>query len=524
MIPNSITKTTATAEVSIANPDGTLQTVHLRYIVYSATPDWENGGTRVTTTSDTGTATKGLENLLAGTTYILQASLDTNFVEGVESTTFPTDPEPSAGSVSVSNEMETTATATVVIDDSDGSPQTVHLQYRRENAAPTDAWESEEPITITTGSVTFDLDNLNEGTTYDVEAWLAHDASHKVRTTFTTEQSAPEVIQAPTPTIRSVTVGNETQTTAIATIGIDHADGSTQTVKLQYRTTSPMGQWSMPPLETTSSNGTASKTISGLTANTGYEVQAWLATDANNKVTDTFRTEQATLTPQPNPTPNPNPNPPPNNPPPQRSPVVPVTSSPPASVTGVTFGNITQTSADATIAMSNEGKTKNTLRLRYREDGTTEWDAVPAKITSGTSEIMPLTSLTAGTTHEVQAWLNTSLPPAGTKIYEFDTLDEQASAPDPVISNLKCKNIGQTSATAMVEIANAGTGMKEVFLKHSMDGTDEWTQVPFPTITYTDSTSINLTGLQEGTTYQVAVALSEDFSGMVIESMHHAAS
>ena len=517
VVPNSITKTTATAEVSIANPDGTLQTVHLRYIVYSATPDWENDGTRVTTTSDTVTATKGLENLLAGTTYILQASLDTNFVEGVESTTFPTDPEPSAGSVSVSNEMETTATATVVIDDSDGSPQTVHLQYRRENAAPTDAWESEEPITITTGSVTFDLDNLNEGTTYDVEAWLAHDASHKVRTTFTTEQSAPEVIQAPTPTIRSVTVGYETQTTAIATIGIDHADGSTQTVKLQYRTTSPMGQWSMPPLETTSSNGTASKTISGLTANTGYEVQAWLATDANNKVTDTFRTEQATPTPQPNPTPNPNPNPPPNNPPPQRSPVVPVTSSPPASVTGVTFGNITQTSADATIAMSNGGKTKNTLRLRYREDGATEWDAVPAKITSGTSEIMPLTSLTAGTTYEVQAWLNTSLPPAGTMIYEFGTLDEAAAAPDPVISNLKCKNIGQTSATAMVEIANAGTDMKQVFLKHSIQGEDEWTMLPFPTITYDDDTSIPLTGLTEGTTYEVAVALSNDFSGMVIE-------
>ena len=519
VVPNSITKTTATAEVSIANPDGTLQTVHLRYIVYSATPDWENDGTRVTTTSDTVTATKGLENLLAGTTYILQASLDTNFVEGVESTTFPTDPEPSAGSVSVSNEMETTATATVVIDDSDGSPQTVHLQYRRENAAPTDAWESEEPITITTGSVTFDLDNLNEGTTYDVEAWLAHDASHKVRTTFTTEQSAPEVIQTPTHTIRSVTVGNETQTTAIATIAIDHADSSTQTVKLQYRTTSPLGQWSTPPLETTSRTGTATRTISGLTANTGYEVQAWLATDANNKVTDTFRTEQATPTPQPNPTPNPNPNPnpPPNNPPPQRSPVVPVTSSPPASVTGVTFGNITQTSADATIAMSNEGKTKNTLRLRYREDGATEWDAVPAKITSGTSEIMPLTSLTAGTTHEVQAWLNTSLPPAGTMIYEFDTLDEQASAPDPVISNLKCKNIGQTSATAMVEFANAGTDMKQVFLKHSMDGTDEWTQLPFPTITYADSTSIILTGLQEGTTYEVAVALSEGFSGMAIE-------
>ena len=41
--------------------------------------------------------------------------------------------------------------------------------------------------------------------------------------------------------------------------------------------------------------------------------------------------------------------------------------------------------------------------------------------------------------------------------------------------------------------------------------------LPFPTITYDDDTSIPLTGLTEGTTYEVAVALSNDFSGMVIE-------
>ena len=126
-------------------------------------------------------------------------------------------------------------------------------------------------------------------------------------------------------------------------------------------------------------------------------------------------------------------------------------------------------------------------------------------------------NLTAGTSYEVQAWLDSSLPPAGTKIYEFDTLDEQASVPDAAISNLKCENIGQTSATAMVEFANAGTEMKKVFLKHSIQGEDEWTMLPFPTITYDDDTSIPLTGLTEGTTYEVAVALSNDFSGMVIE-------
>ena len=219
---------------------------------------------------------------------------------------------------------------------------------------------------------------------------------------------------------------------------------------------------------------------------------------------------------------NPPPPPPPqqNNPPPQRSP-----SSPPPSVTKspelskVTFADITQTSANATVKIKYAGTSQKTVRLRYRIKDTT-W-STPPKIenTSGSSKTFTLMGLRAGTSYEVQAWLTTSdSPPPGTKIYGFDTLDEQASAPDAAISNLKCENIGQISATAMVEIANTGTGMKEVFLKHSMDGTDEWTQLPFPTITYTDSTSINLTGLQEGTTYQVAVALSEDFSGMVIEA------
>ena len=208
-----------------------------------------------------------------------------------------------------------------------------------------------------------------------------------------------------------------------------------------------------------------------------------------------------------------------NNPPPQRSPVnptPPVIKSP--EVSDVTFADILQTSADATVEIDNAGTSQKTVRLHYRIEGTTAW-STPPKIenTRGSSKTFALSDLTAGTTYEVQAWLDNSLPPAGTKIYEFDTLDEQASAPDAAISNLKCENIGQTSATAMVEIANAGTGMKQVFLKHSMDGTDEWTQVPFPTITYTDSTSIDLTGLQDGTTYQVAVALSEDFSSMVIE-------
>ena len=147
-----------------------------------------------------------------------------------------------------------------------------------------------------------------------------------------------------------------------------------------------------------------------------------------------------------------------------------------------------QTSANATVEIDYAGTSQKTVRLRYRIKDTTGWSTPPkTENTSGSSAIFALMSLRAETTYEVQAWLTTSdSPPPGTRIYEFTTL-----ADDPGISNLKFENIEQTSATAMVKIANAGTEMKEVFLKHSMDGTDEWAQLPFPTITYTDSTSVD---------------------------------
>ena len=192
----------------------------------------------------------------------------------------------------------------------------------------------------------------------------------------------------------------------------------------------------------------------------------------------------------------------PRNPTPPRSPVV-----PPSSVSSVTFDNETQTSADATVNIANPGTAKKTVRLQYRVDGTTAWRTPPkSENTRGSSATFAMTNLTAATTYEVHAWLNTNSPPSGTQIYTFTTL-----ANDPGISNLKMENIRQTSATAMVKIADAGTEMKEVYLKHSIDGADEWAQIPFPTITYSDSTSIELTGLEEQTTYQVMVDLTDGF-------------
>ena len=72
-----------------------------------------------------------------------------------------------------------------------------------------------------------------------------------------------------------VSIDGETQNAAIANISIANANGSSQTVHLRYRTTTPQGEWS-DTQETTSTTNSAEIGLSGLTADTEYDVQASL--------------------------------------------------------------------------------------------------------------------------------------------------------------------------------------------------------------------------------------------------------
>ena len=329
-------------------------------------------------------------------------------------------------------------------------------------------------------TVRFPLSSLMASTTYEIEAWLGSDTDNKVIATFMTIQATAET----PPSISSVRVLNVTRTSARVVVGLANANAG-QRVYLQHKLSS--AQWPTTSQNTPHTNSIATFILSSLTADTGYHTRVSLNSDMSDATTRSFTTS---------------PPPPPQNRRPPRSPVV-----PPPSVSLVTFNNETQTSADATVNIADAGTAKKTVRLHHRIEGTTGWSTPPkSENTSGSSTTFALMSLTAGTTYEVQAWLNSNAAPAGTTVYTFGTLPN-----DPGISNLKMENIRQTSATAMVEIADAGTEMKEVYLKHSTDGADEWTQIPFPTITYSDGTSIDLTGLEEQTTYQVMVDLTDGF-------------
>ena len=588
----NILETTATATVNIDNADGSTQTARLQYRTTNPQGNWSS---TYENTSTTGTTIINFGGMTAGTRYQVQAWLASDSSDKVtasfqtqqaapnnpppqRSPVNPTPPvteSPEVASVSVTNETQTTADATVKIDNAGTAQNTVNLRYSVDGE---DSW-TDHTKTEAGSTVRFPLSSLTAGTAYEVEAWLGSDTDNKVTATFTTLE-APN--GAPTPSVSSVSVGGITQTTATATVNIANPGDAQNTVNLRY---SVEGEDSWTD-HTKSETGSAVEfPLSGLTAGTTYEVEAWLGNDTDNKVTATFTTIQADAVTPPSissvrvlniaqtnarvvvglanaaaeqrvymqyklssaqwPTTLPQPTtqmngsatfilsnltagtgyhtrvslnsdmsdattrsfttsspPPPQNPPPPRSPVV-----PPPSVSLVTFNNETQTSADATVNIADAGTAKKTVRLHHRIEGTTGWSTPPKVMkTPGSSTTILLTGLTAGTTYEVQAWLNSNAPPTGTTVYTFNTLPN-----DPDISNLKMKNIRQTSATAMVEIADAGTGMKEVYLKHSIDGTDEWSQLPFPTITYADSTSIELTGLEEQTTYQVMVDLTDGF-------------
>ena len=466
-----ITKTSATATVNIANPGDAQNTVNLRYSV-----DGENSWTDHMKTETGSTVAFPLSSLTAGTTYEVEAWLGSD-TDNKVTATFTTSMAPSISSISVGGITKTSATATVNIANPGDAQNTVNLRYSVDGE---NSW-TDQTKTETGSAVEFPLSNLTAGTVYKVEAWLGSDTDNKMTATFMTIQAAAVT----PPSISSVRVLNIAQTNARVVVGLANANTG-QKVYMQYKLSS--AQWPTTlPQPTTQMNGSATFILSNLKAGTGYHTRVSLNSGMSDATIRSFTTTSP-ITPR--------------NPTPPRSPVV-----PPPSVSSVTFDNETQTSADATVNIANPGTAKKTVRLQYRVDGTTAWSTPPkSENTSGSSATFAMTNLTAATTYEIQAWLNTNSPPSGTQIYTFTTL-----ANDPGISNLKMENIRQTSATAMVEIADAGTEMKEVYLKHSTDGADEWTQIPFPTITYSDSTSINLTGLKEQTTYQVMVDLTDGF-------------
>ena len=308
------------------------------------------------------------------------------------------------------------------------------------------------------------------GTAYEVEAWLGSDTDNKVTATFMTTQA----VAVTPPSISSVSVTNETQTSADATVNIDDAGTAQNTVNLRY---SVDGENSWTDHTKTETGSAVEFPLSSLTAGTTYEVEAWLGSDTDNKVTATFTTSMA------------------------------------PSISSISVGGITKTSATATVNIANPGDAQNTVNLRYSVDGENSWTD-HTKTETGSAVEFPLSSLTAGTTYEVEAWLGSDTDNKMTAT--FMTIQAAAVTP-PSISSVRVRNVTQTSARVIVGLANVNAGQR-VYLQYKLLSA-QWPTTSQNT-THTNSTAtFNLSSLTAGTGYHIRVSLNSDMSDATTRSL-----
>ena len=206
---SSISQTGATATVTVANPNGS--NVYLRH---KAATDADFGTAQeATAAADAETVTFTLSGLTAGQSYEVQASFDSTFQTGVQATAFRTTSAPSLSRISMSNVMQTVATATVTVNDPDRS--TVYLRHK--SAADTNFGTAQESAASST-TVSFTLTGLSAGLSYEVQASFDSNFQSGVRsTTFSTP---------PAPSVTRVEMSNVTQTGATATVTVADPDGS----------------------------------------------------------------------------------------------------------------------------------------------------------------------------------------------------------------------------------------------------------------------------------------------------------
>ena len=281
------TKATLTATIDYEYLDGREQTVFVRYRSFSyvnGVPanygDWfptEEART------NTNTAVHPLTNLLAGTNYQVEAWVDDTVVER-KSTDFATeDPIVSGVAVVPGSVSESEAQLKVDITPHGGGSLTVYLRY---SVAGEGAWTSEpcETTTADPNSCTVSLLGLTASTDYEVEASLEDFSTvtspEKETTTFTTLLAPPSV---------TITSGSITQTTATITVAFDNPGAAEKKIHLQYRTTTPEGEWEVPE-PTTDTGSSVDFELEDLKSGTEYEVWAWLEGEFDRRGADTFPT------------------------------------------------------------------------------------------------------------------------------------------------------------------------------------------------------------------------------------------
>ena len=443
-----------------------------------------------------------LTGLMSGTEYEVRISFDSRLLgPGVEETSsslnsesakavkgdnegsVPKDPEfnqytfqtlpPAVVGVAVDDVSHTGASVVVTVDEPNGTD--VHIRYSTDRtflAGSTDT--ASEPVLLASGEATveFDLIGLSPGSTYYVEASFDSNFDSNVTesTSFTTDSlSITGVV---------VDVDSVTQVGASVKVTADVPSGTL--VQLHHKKTADTA-WS-GPLETgvvwdsDTSAYVAEFVLDGLASATDYTVYGSFDATAPTGLVGSLPVAQKDS----------------------------FTTDPPI-IDRVEPNETSQTAAKMRVYISaSNGVTDVAVNLRFRNtaDPVDDWGSTQTGSTTGATVDFDLESLSAATTYLVQVSSDSNFG-SGVKETTFTT-----DSPDPQVDGITFTDVGQTSATAEVSVANPGTGSLTAFLHYMI--ADETAWVPYPPLsgTVTDGTAvIDLVDLVSGTRYEVQASL-----------------
>ena len=289
----------------------------------------------------------------------------------------------------------------ITLADPDGSSQAIHLRYR--TTTPQGEWSSTPPGSSTTSEASIALTGLAPDTEYEAEVSLTSDFTVAVSDVFRT--------LPPDPVVSKVSVNSIRQTTATASIDIANANGSTHTVSLRYRTTTPRGDWS--GIKTaTSDTDSASIDLSELTPGTEYDVQASLENSFPSS-----RTKSATFKTL-------------------RWP----------SIASFEVENVGRNGATVSATIADSRGAVQTVHVRHRATGYIAWRPTQQVDSVGDIASLRLRGLSSGTEYIAEASLDESFPSDETESVTFTTVkrkddDDASSSGSGIVQAARAENI-----------------------------------------------------------------------------------
>ena len=439
----NLKSTAAEVVVEARNPGGKL---YLRYRAQASGP-WTKTETEQAVTSSP--VQFSLSGLWAETQYQVQASFDEDFGTGVRSGSFTTLVAPTVSSMTAGGITKTTATVTVTVANPEGSA--LHLRYQADGDA---TWTTTSKA-ASSSTVTFSLSSLTAGTDYDLEASFDSGFSGKTTASFTT---------TPEPSVLAASPGSITETTATVTVTVANSDGSSVSLRHQADGSTT---WTTTSKTVSSSSSSVQFDLSGLTASTTYDLEASFDSSFSAGVAS------ATFT----------------------------TTTPAASVSSVSAGSITKTSATVSLEVAHPAGA--TVYLRYRAGSSGSW-TTKSKAASASPVTFALTGLTAGTKYELEASFSSDFS-AGVASATFTT------KPPPSVSSLEAGDISHSSATLTLTVANLDEDAT-VYVRYRAGSSGSWTTRSKQASSSSTAVEFELGDLVARTEYQMRASFSSNFS------------